>query len=229
MIVRSVKRAAVPEPAWPLTPAANASITLPAAVACGTDGRPTRAIEEMLDGDGTKSTVIAAPRPAATASRSRRCRRPAKSAAAARARARPAGRAPDRPTSAAAARAGTDRSRLAGDQAAFLQGRQQPRRGRRVDTDPPRQLVDAKPGRDGASTSSSAIARATLPPSGARFAASLRAMTPDPSRLRRATAVAARPGTLGPGAGLGGHPRGRRRVQRPHHHHLDPAGREQVP
>jgi hypothetical protein len=41
-------------------PSANASITLPVAVAWGIDGRPTRAIETTLDGDGTKSTVIAA-------------------------------------------------------------------------------------------------------------------------------------------------------------------------
>ena len=57
MIVRSVKRAS--SPARQIARGANASITLPTAVAWGTLGRPTRAMLTTLEGEGTKSTVIA--------------------------------------------------------------------------------------------------------------------------------------------------------------------------
>ena len=43
--------------------AAKASITLPTAVACGTLGRPTNAMLTTLEGEGTKSTVIASSAP----------------------------------------------------------------------------------------------------------------------------------------------------------------------
>jgi hypothetical protein len=39
-------------------------MTFPAAVACGTLGRPMRAMLTTLEGDGTKSTVIASLTPA---------------------------------------------------------------------------------------------------------------------------------------------------------------------
>ena len=55
-MVRSVNRGSCPGGRWP---GAKASITLPTAVACGTLGRPTHAMLTTLDGEGTKSTVIA--------------------------------------------------------------------------------------------------------------------------------------------------------------------------
>ena len=188
-----------------------------------------RAMLTTLEGEGTKSTVIASARPGSDSvavspvSATRR-------ASSGRASARtwsPASTRSDRVTSFKPSRKGPPSVRIT--RPASCKGGQQPRGRRGVDPDPPRQLVDAERGVSEAASTSSDWRRARAEPTaprrvwGTRQAGSGR-HSQKPGRRGRAGPRPLDP--LRAPADLPRHPSRARGVQRAHHHHLDaPRGR----